>query len=1261
LHLRAPQNADGTDVQIAAINGTIIDPSAVVVEGYKLYDLTASGGFISGAVQNSIRANGNTFVGTAGSASATYNAMVNRLFTNNTSLVSTAVIEPGAEIINRNGNLTLGSMWNLSTFRFGPNGTPGVLTLRAFGNLDFQSGGLSDGFQSATFNARLLPQNALVPLNAQSWSYRLAAGADLGAADFHQVQPLSNLASDSGSLLLGTDAGPNISNPFGDDATVDTAIAGHYQVIRTGSGDIDIVAGRDVRFLNQFATIYTVGTQVADPTLGGTFDVPRLTSNPRFGFNLYPAQYSLTGGNVTISAQNDIVHLTRDASGNLVADSDKELPMNWLFRRGFVDSSDLFGRSPVGDIASTTWWVDFSNFFEGVGTLGGGDVTVVAGHDVGNVDAVAATNARMAGKDATGHAIAPNAANMVELGGGDVTVRAGHDIDGGVYYVERGTGTLFAGNSIHTNATRSPNLTTILGEDPLASQTWLPTTLFLGKGSFDISATSDVLLGPVSNPFLLPAGLDNSYFYKTYFSTYAPTDSVNVSSLMGSITFRQAITLPVLGIGGTIPILEAWLQNEFLLLPGVDSASFYQPWLRISETSVDPFTTLVTVLPPILRATAFSGDINLVGRFNLMPSAIGTLDLLAAGALNALQPTGVTTSVAGIQITNWAASTIDISDADPTHVPGVNSPFAYQSLVGPLPEQLSETQTGFLAFIDALFNETGSTTGAAGVLQTKQTLHASGLLHANDAEPVHIYANTGNLSGLTLFSPKATRIVAGRDITDIAFYLQNLTANDLSVISAGRDLIAYDPNSPLRTAAQTGANVLSGDTGLFAGDIQISGPGTLEVLTGRNLDLGVGPNNSDGTAVGLTSIGNGRNPSLPFEGANIIAGAGIGVSSGLAHSQMDFAAFDSQFLDPNSAPDQSVRYLPELGKLLGLTNATNADVWAAFKKLPTEERDTFALQIFYIVLRDAGRDRNNPSSPNFGNFDNGFAAIAALFPDSVKWQGDISLTSREIKTANGGDITLFAPGGKVTVGLTLTGNQPVDQGILTEHGGNISIFAHDSVVVGTSRIFTLRGGNEIIWSSVGNIAAGSSSKTVLSAPPTRVLIDPQTADVKIDLAGLATGGGIGVLETVSGVPPADVDLIAPAGIIDAGDAGIRVSGNLNLAAVQIINASNISVGGASVGVPTIAAPNIGSLTSASNTAAATSNAAQQVANQNTGPAPQEDVPSIIDVEVLGYGGSDEDDTDQQKKKKQQQPNSTSNRETYRTVRQDSTQSNQVKI
>jgi len=54
---------------------------------------------------------------------------------------------------------------------------------------------------------------------------------------------------------------------------------------------------------------------------------------------------------------------------------------------------------------------------------------------------------------------------------------------------------------------------------------------------------------------------------------------------------------------------------------------------------------------------------------------------------------------------------------------------------------------------------------------------------------------------------------------------------------------------------------------------------------------------------------------------------------------------------------------------------------------------------------------------------------------------------------------------------------------MTTDGGNISIFSNGSVSVGMSRIFTFKGGNEIIWSTVGNIDAGSASKTEQSALP----------------------------------------------------------------------------------------------------------------------------------------------------------------------------------
>jgi hypothetical protein len=223
----------------------------------------------------------------------------------------------------------------------------------------------------------------------------------------------------------------------------------------------------------------------------------------------------------------------------------------------------------------------------------------------------------------------------------------------------------------------------------------------------------------------------------------------------------------------------------------------------------------------------------------------------------------------------------------------------------------------------------------------------------------------------------------------------------------------------------------------------------------------------------------------------------------------------------------------------------------------------------------------------------------------------------------------------------LLGNTLAPPGIITEGGGFINIFAHRSVDIGIARIFTLRGGDEIIWSSEGDIAAGSSSKTVQSAPPTRVIIDPQSASVRTDLAGLATGGGIGVLASVVGIPPGNVDLIAPKGAVDAGDAGIRATGNLNIAATIVLNAGNISVGGAASGgavPPAAPAVNVAGMAASSNAVAAASSptAKRSEASDNKNIAQNDDsqTPSLMSVEVLGYGGSSGEEEDEERRKRQ---------------------------
>jgi len=1301
VHLRAPRNAANTDLLINPIGSSIVGASSILAEGYRVFDLTASGGLITGwrtastalpsvgTVQRNVYDSANTFLSAANHA-----AMTARLLgADPQGLAPVLVLAPGAELINRNGDLTLGftnqqiltaagisatavtglgsaavnsADWNLSDFRFGPQAAPGVLTLRASGNLVFNNA-LSDGFNpivASTTNAnsplwlaQLRDIDSRLPLNTQSWSYRLTAGADLGAAGYSQVAATRTLAPDSGSILVGefypvipnsTTTGPNAAvgadGLTANNLRIAVNIGGllrergtRYEVIRTGTGSIRATAARDIQLRNQFATVYTAGARI--PTLAAqSIYSPNDFRPPTFFFNNQPTdssglgapqqyygplftdergqprrtgQWSLAGGNIALRAGADIERVTM-LNNVIVADSSRQSPTNWLYRRGFVDPvTGLFGSvssdsldTLVDPVASTTWWIDFSNFFQGVGALGGGNVELIAGNDVSNVDAVIPTNARMPGRDSNGNAIAPDASKLLELGGGDLTVRAGNNIDAGIYYVERGQGNLNAQGSIVTNVTRSPSFNNLTSaNEVLDSRTWLPTTIFLGKGGFTVTARQDILIGPTLNAFLMPQGLQNKTWYRTAFSTYGEDSFVNVTSFGGDITHRLFATLP--NSTAAQPVFQVWAesQNRFNstsvspAAPAGDSSAFFQPWIRAGERDLGPFTTAMTVAAPILRSTSFGGDVNVVGSLNLFPSARGTVELLSSGQFVGLQPTGIGRTPANESVLAWVTARINVSDAPPSAINGVASPTG---------------RTIAPTFLNAIFDETGSFTGVNAGALVKQTLHDSSILHAADTEPVRIYALKGDLEALTLYSPKQTRILAERDITNVAFYLQHAFDESISIVSAGRDIVPSNANAPTSVIAnsrtlgnfvidqpQTTA-LLQGNsfvtTTALSGDIQLGGRGVLEVIAGRNLDLGTGPNLLDGRGVGITTVGRSRNPFLPFDGASLFVFAGVGGRNGGPAAGLENSDLN---LEPLLSDEVTESALGSTSEHLALD---------AFTRL-------------FDQLRAAAAGFAETQS-----YAGAFALVDEVFGSGGR-KGDIFTQARDIRTTSGGLIVIAAPAGSMTMAPAIFGNPLTPPGIVTEFGGAVSVFTEGNLDIGQARIFTLRGGDITIWSTSGDIAAGTAAKTVVTAPPTRVLIDNNSAEVQTDLGGLATGGGIGVLASVEGVEPGAVNLIAPQGTVDAGDAGIRATGDINISAVRVLNADTIQAGGTTSGVPSAppaAIPNVSGLSSGASSSAAALSSASEVADMAR-PAPSnvEETPSLITVEVLGYGGADE--------------------------------------
>jgi len=221
-----------------------------------------------------------------------------------------------------------------------------------------------------------------------------------------------------------------------------------------------------------------------------------------------------------------------------------------------------------------------------------------------------------------------------------------------------------------------------------------------------------------------------------------------------------------------------------------------------------------------------------------------------------------------------------------------------------------------------------------------------------------------------------------------------------------------------------------------------------------------------------------------------------------------------------------------------------------------------------------------------------------------------------VRTLFGGDVQFLTPSGNQIFGVE--GLAPSSlAGVITQGRGRIQLYSQGSILLGQSRIMTTFGGDIFGWSGQGDINAGRGAKTTIVYTPPKREYDG-VGNVQLSSSVPSSGAGIATLAPIAEVPPGDMDLIAPLGTIDAGEAGIRVSGNLNIAALHVVNAANIQVQGEAVGIPVVAAVNVGALTNASAAASSAATAAADTVSRARAQARQ-NLPSIISVQILGFG------------------------------------------
>ncbi|MCR6476351.1 filamentous hemagglutinin family protein [Variovorax sp. ZS18.2.2] len=1112
---------------------------------------------------------------------------------------------------------------------------------------------------------------------ATSWNVQLVAGADLGSADRRALNPASTAALRLGDThgirdyIIGRSTvitwGPN-AHEMGDyvegevvpeseswvcvfdpsycvetsgppSITGSQVVAPAFSVLRTGTGDLELLAAGDIR-MDSLYGVYTAGAATA---ADAAYNRPRgkdASGSPigpqselldySAGLATYRAWYPDQGGNVLVAAGGNLV-------GDLMGSGlSSVLPGNWLWRQGS-------GTAAIDEAIPTAWWINFGAYtatapgtdrkapdltgFTGIGTLGGGDIRIRVGGEAGTIGLRGTqTSVQNATDRSEGLVVAVGSTGRVGAdgtltltGGGDIDMRVAGALNpnrnlspgseklpltGAIANLRGATGVSAAsigslGLQYLSGAFLFSDPVDARGMDPFAASYANARggiNLVPGDTAIYLQTRGDLVLGGASDPGR--SDMPNSSAFSVggqspnaggqgWFSLWTGRSAINLISAGGQLT-------PTMAAGDNSQLRttskDAWIVYPSIFRAAALTGSLYYGYAALPLTVGDP------------------GKINY--GLTLAPSATGELEMLAGGSIYAGQYS------VGMSGTGTPLPT-PFNPAFVAQAYGIGKVLATNVASNGLAISGSGDATQF----------NGPTLFAFG-----PNTAAVGLDRVAEAPPVRFYAAGGDIIGLktgeviarstteTWYNAAAPiRVMAGRDIVNTGVAPGDSTAapQELGGNLRGNLIVHGNP---------TDVSIVSAGRDIRYANFDIAGPGTLEVTAGRNLlqeDRG-----------GITSIG----PIVPGDtrpGASIAMAAGVGAAAGI--SGLDMSAIRTRYLDPSMRADAGTSLASQPGKAVKTYEAElaawlntrygfsgdTAQALAYFDALAPEQQRVFLREVYYAELRAGGREYNDPQSSRSGSYLRGREMISTLFPEKdaagnpIARGGDITMFGGSgVRTNFGGDIEMLAPGGQIILGVQ-GAVPPATSGVMTQGEGDIRLFSDGSLLLGLSRIMTTFGGDIFAWSVKGDINAGRGSKTtVLYTPPKRVY--DAVGNVEVSPQAPSSGAGIATLAPIAEVPPGDVDLIAPLGTIDAGEAGIRVSGNVNVAALQVVNAANIQVKGESSGLPVIASVNVGALTNASAAASQASMAAQDVMQRDRAAARQA-LPSVFTVRVLGFG------------------------------------------